>query len=99
MLSASSSLISTNCPDLTLSTSFRGKGSAAGDSTRLDVGGSMCGALAGDGLVVVFDTATADCWLANVVVGAASWPSVVRGTEVRRCGGGRVPRAAKGIRV
>ena len=33
MLSASSSLISTNWPDFTLSTSLRGKGSAAGERT------------------------------------------------------------------
>ena len=38
MLSANSSRISINCPERTLSTSLRGKGSAAGERTRPKLG-------------------------------------------------------------
>ena len=95
MLSASSSLISMNCPDLALSTSLRGKGSAAGDSMSPAVGvGGRSTVFARCGWVGVVAVVLVDWSCAGVVVGVAAWPPAESDTEVRRCGGGREPRAA-----
>ena len=100
ILSASSSLNSTNWPVLTLSTTFRGNSSAAGNITRAEVaaGGGICGRgeLVVDGFVVPALATTNWCWL-KVVVDAATW-ALVSDTEVKRLGGGRVPKGAGGIR-
>ena len=57
ILSASSSLISTNWPDFTLSTSLWGKGSAAGERMKpaLGIACGSCGmtGFAGSGSVIV----------------------------------------------
>ena len=102
MLSASSSFISTNWPELTLSTSFLGKGSAAGDRMSAVVSAGCCGAPAGlvtaGGIAVTcMDTVvgTARCCGSSAVAGVVLWPLVASGTEVSSCGGGRVPRTAK----
>ena len=98
MLSAKSSLISTNWPDLTLSTSLRGNGSAAGDSTRpeLRAGCDSCDNVGGGSIEVLFPTIPDWCW-ASVVKGVVAWLPVARDTDVRRCGGGRVPKGAGGV--
>jgi hypothetical protein len=98
MLSAKSSLISMNWPELTLSISLWGNGSAAGDSTRSAVaaGWGSCGRreLAEEGCVEVLAPDAVDCCREEVLIGAPAWAAAVSDTEVRRCGGGRVPRGA-----
>lgn len=87
MLSARSSLISTNWPDLTLSTSFCGNGSDAGERIRPELCGGcepLASCVAGVG--------------GNRALGAeergGAWVPARSATEVSRLGGGRAPSCA-----
>jgi len=97
-MSAKSSLILTNWPDLTLSTSLRGNVSAAGDSTRseLRAGCDGCDNVGGWSVEVLFLTIPDWCW-ASAVKGVVAWLPAARDTELRRCGWGRVPKGAGGV--
>lgn len=86
MLSARSSLISMNWPELTLSTSLRGNGWAADDRVRPAVAAGW-GSRVLAGKVLVRVLVPDCCW--EVVIGAPVWVAAVSDTEVRRCGGGR----------
>ena len=100
MLSASSSFISTNCPDRILSTGFLGMTSEAGDNSSPACGTST-GLLTGDVLMM----AAVMSELQPTGVGAGTdntgWvPTVdVTATDANDTGGGRVPRpgAATGL--
>lgn len=89
MLSASSSRSSINWPDRTLSTTLRGKGSAAGDRTR-----PAC--VVGSGRGVERIGCTGGTTGAEVVTGGVDWLLMASGTEANRCGEGRAPSAGGG---
>jgi len=98
MLSASSSHISTNWPEVTFSTNFGGNGSPVSESVSPLPGGWM------DDEVSV-DPDAGSSGVALVTAGGGGGVQVVRpdvggvtpvsGTEPNRCGGGRVPSNAK----
>ena len=95
-MSAKSSLISMNWPELTLSTSLRGNGWAADDRVRPAVAAGW-GSRVLAGKVLVRVLVPDCCW--EVVISAPVWVAAVSDTAVRRCGGGRVPKDAGGVRV
>ena len=107
MLSASRSLMSTNCPERTLFTNFWGKGSEAGDRLNPDVavGAAIWPAFGRElGAVVRVlpipsapDIGITEGNVPSIVFGLRLSPGVLErsGTEASAVGGGMTPRGGR----
>ena len=95
MLSASNSFISTNWPEVTFSTNFRGKGSAVSERVRPPLVGG-CSLWVGSGIGSAGVTlVTAGGGSGGDVTPTVGGVPPVSGTEPSRCGGGSAPSDAK----
>ena len=93
ILSVSSSRISTNCPDLILSTSFLGKGSDAGD--RLNPARDVLGSRTCE-VVVAATAGVVNGEAIDQVSDAPPWAALgISATEATAAAGGRLPRPMK----